>query len=185
MVDRARRWRRRSRREPDERIASESNRIFRLGFLLLLIGYLVYVWHGFMVEQVAHANGLQLVGANPSVDPFVRGWFLLVCAVVSVLLVRRGVLPCDDQESCGAVDVPSFLYAPCGLAALVFVLALLMRLAVELELVGLEGVSVHDDFIVAAAFASMTFFAVALLGAILLFVARRRRVHAGAEFDGD
>lgn len=184
MLNHAKELYRLYRREPDERIAAEANRIYRMGYVLLLVGLMLYLWHGLMVTQVATVNELQTVlDAGPVTDPFVSGWCLLVIVVVSVQCFRKGVFSRDDRDGFDVIPIETWLSCSLALGVFVFVLAMLMRAFVEVELMGFEGLNWLDDAVIAAVYALMVFLLVFLGSMGLTFADKRRRRRVEAQLD--
>ena len=171
-------------RELDERLVAESNRVYKTGFWLFVVGYGLYVWHGFMLSQVAYVNDLA-PGFQTEVSPFLNTWFLLVFAVVGFLLVRKGIFAFDDLDGQGLFPVERCLGASFGSAAIVFVLATLMRALAEFELMGLEGVNWLDDVVIACVFAMEAFVAALVCVAASYAVAKRHRKRFEADLDDE
>lgn len=170
--------------EPDERIVAESNRIYRTGFWLFAIGYLVYRWHGWMLAQVAYVNDLvPTFDVAPYVDPFLQTGFFFVFAVVIVMLCYKGIF-----SASGLGDEDVFPAAAClgaaGVGAFgMFVLATFMRALAEFELMGLSGVNMFDDVLIAVIFAVQVFVLVLVACSVTFYVAKRRRKRLEANFD--
>lgn len=174
----------RPRQELDERLVAESNRIYKTGFWLFVVGYGLYVWHSFMLSQVAFVNDLT-PGFETEVSPFLNSWFLLVFAVVGFLLVRKGIFAFDDLDEQGLFPVERCLGASFGSAAVVLVLATLMRALAEFELMGFEGVNWLDDVVIACVFAMEVFVAALVCFAASYAVAKRRRKRLEADLDDE
>lgn len=170
------------RKEIDERIVAESNRIYKTGFWLFVVGYGLYAWHGFMLSQVAFVNELT-PDFETSVSPFLNTWFLLVFAVVGLMLARKGIFPSDDLDEHELFPVERCLNVSFGSASAVFVLATLMRALAEFELMGFEGVNWLDDVVIACVFAMEAFVAVLVCFAVSHAVAKRRRKRLEADLD--
>lgn len=172
------------RKELDERIVAESNRIYKTGFWLLAVGYLLYVWHSFMRSQVAYVNELTS-DFEAAVDPLLSSWFLLVFVIVGFMLTRKGIFASDDLDEHGLFPVERCLNASFGLAAVVFVFATLMRALAEFELLGLEGVNWLDDVVIACVFALEAFVAALVCFGASYFFAKRRRERLEADLDDE
>lgn len=172
------------RKEVDERIVAESNRIYKTGFWLFVVGYGLYVWHSFMLSQVAFVNDLT-PGFETEVSPFLNSWFLLVFAIVGLMLARKGILAFGDLDEQGLFPVERCLSASLGSAAVVLVLATLMRALAEFELMGLEGVNWLDDVVIACVFAMEVFVAVLACSAASYAVAKRRRKRLETDLDDE
>lgn len=172
------------RKEVDERIVAESNRIYRMGFVLLSLGYGLYVWHSFMLSQVAYVNQLT-PDFETSVSPFLNSWFLLVFVIVGFMLAREGVFASNDIDELEMFPVERCLKASFGAATAVLVLATLMRALAEFELMGLEGVNWLDDIVIAFVFAMEVFVATLVCFAVSHVVAKRRRKRLEADLDDE
>lgn len=172
-----------SRKEVDERIVAESNRIYKTGFWLFVAGYGLYVWHRFMLSQVAFVNGL--TSDFEAADPFLSFWFMLVFAIVWFMLVRKGIFSSDPFGGYDLFPVERFLITTFGSAAIVFVFATLMRALVEFELMGLGGVNLLDDIVIACVFA-MEVYVLSIVGFIATYYAAKRRCkHIECDLDDE
>ena len=88
------RWRE-HRGSVDERVEAESNRVYKLGFVMLSFGVLVYLYYDWSLKQAMCMRDVLANGAGrmefTSADLFLYGWFALTMIVGMVLLVRKGV----------------------------------------------------------------------------------------------
>lgn len=169
-------------KETDERIVAESNRIYRMGFWLLVLGHALYIWYSFMVSQVAYVNELK-PNFDTSTSPFLNVWLLLVFAVVGFMLARKGVFAPGDLGEDELFPVERCLSASFGAATIVFVLATLMRALAEVELMGFEDVNLLHDIFIACVFAMEVFVASLVCFAVSYFFAKRRCRRLEADFD--
>lgn len=171
-------------RQPDERIVAESNRIYTTGFWLLVVGYLLYVWHGWMLTQVAYVNELEpTFDASAFASPFMNAWLLVVFAAVTFLLWRKGIYSSAGLEECDLFPVEASLGSSLASALVMFVSATLMRAFAEFELMGLAGVNLLHNVVIASVFAMEVFVLVLMVIAFSYFAAQRRRKRAEAEED--
>lgn len=78
----------------DERIESEMNRIYKVGFLMLSFGWLVLLYYRMLLDQVMNIEGIEAAGTTAMAfnffDPMWWGWLLLTCLVLVVMQVRGG-----------------------------------------------------------------------------------------------
>lgn len=162
----------------DERLVFETNRIYRNGFSLFLLGYFLYVWHSFMVSQVSYVNGLTDEWVSSS-STFLNAWFLITMLVIGVQLYRKGVFTPDKPAAYDLFPVGQNLTASLIVAGVVFVTSLAMRAFVEFQLLGLEGVNLLHDAVIATVFAFEVFILVMIGHAMMYFVSKRR----AARFD--
>ena len=172
------------RKEMDERIVAESNRIYKTGFWLLVAGYGLYVWHSFMLSQVAFANELT-PDFQTAVSPFLNSWFMLVFVVVGFMLARKGIFASADLDQHELFPVERCLSVSFGSAAAVLVFATLMRALAEFELMGLEGVNWFYDVVIACVFAMEVFVAALVCFAVSYMFAKRRRRRLEADYDDE
>lgn len=162
----------------DERLVFETNRIYRNGFLLFMLGYLLYSWRGFMISQVSYVNNLTETWESHT-DPFLSAWFLLTMLVIGVQLFRKGVFVPDKPAAYDLFPVGRSLALSLSIAGSMFVFATLMRAFVEFELLGPGGVNWLHDVVIAAVFA-FEVFVIFMIGHAVVYFAARRRV---ARFD--
>lgn len=148
----------------DERVEAESNRIYKVGFIMLTFGLLVALGYDTMVRQIVWMHEIDMTGSGVmQFDMFhvmVVSWLLLTCLACAVLQSRKGFA--DDGNRFSETDrFPGGYFAlVSGLAAVVAgVLIALLRVLAELQVLGSVGAS--------------AWFAAAVLGlsiAALLFV---------------
>lgn len=171
-------------KETDERIVAESNRIYKTGFWLFVAGYGLYVWHSFMLSQVAFVNELT-PDFQTAVSPFLNSWFMLVFAVVGFMLARKGIFAPVDLDEYELFPVERCLSASFGSGAVVFVLAALMRAFAQFELMGFEGVNWFEDAIIACLFGMEVFVAALVCFAVSYIFAKRCRRRLEADYDDE
>ena len=74
------RWRE-HRGSVDERVEAESNRVYKLGFVMLSFGVLVYLYYDWSLKQAMCMRDVLANGAGrmefTSADLFLYGWFAL------------------------------------------------------------------------------------------------------------
>ena len=106
------RWRE-HRGSVDERVEAESNRVYKLGFVMLSFGVLVYLYYDWSLKQAMCMRDVLANGAGrmefTSADLFLYGWFALTMIVGMVLLVRKGFG--DDNRFAEAEQFPIGYYA--------------------------------------------------------------------------
>lgn len=130
----------------DERVEAESNRIYKIGFIMLAFGLLVALGYDTMVRQIAWMREIDMTGSGAmQFDMFhvmVVSWLLLTCLVCAVLQSRKGFA--DDGNRFSETDrFPGGYFAlVSGLAAVVAgVLIALLRVLAELQVLGSVGAS--------------------------------------------
>lgn len=78
----------------DERIESEMNRIYKVGFLMLSFGWLVLLYYKMLLNQVMAIEEIETAGVTTTTFNFFDimwwGWLLLTCVVLAVMQVRGG-----------------------------------------------------------------------------------------------
>ena len=111
------RWRE-HRGSVDERVEAESNRVYKLGFVMLSFGVLVYLYYDWSLKQAMCMRDVLANGAGrmefTSADLFLYGWFALTMIVGMVLLVRKGFG--DDNRFAEAEQFPIGYYAIASIA---------------------------------------------------------------------
>ncbi len=78
----------------DERVEAESNRIYKVGFIMLTFGLLVALGYDTMVRQIVWMHEIDMTGSGVmQFDMFhvmVVSWLLLTCLACAVLQSRKG-----------------------------------------------------------------------------------------------
>lgn len=124
----------------DERVEAESNRVYKLGFVMLSFGVLVYLYYDWSFKQAMCMRDVLANGTGrmefTTADLFLYGWFALTMVVGMVLLVRKGFG--DDNRFAEVEQFPIGHYA---LASIVFVvcvdvLATAIRILAEFQVLG-------------------------------------------------
>lgn len=128
----------------DERVERETNRIYKYGFYLLVIGALATLYYAEALKQVAYVNNLTLETETMSTVVPVE-WLLIAVLLVSactcvVLMCRKGFI--SGGRFAETDTFPTDYFAACSaLAALATsVGAVALRVAAEVQLVGLSRV---------------------------------------------
>ena len=135
------RWRE-HRGSVDERVEAESNRVYKLGFVMLSFGVLVYLYYDWSLKQAMCMRDVLANGAGrmefTSADLFLYGWFALTMIVGMVLLVRKGFG--DDNRFAEAEQFPIGYYAIASIAfavaVAVDVLTTGLRVLAEFQVLG-------------------------------------------------
>lgn len=136
------RWRE-HRGSVDERVEAESNRVYKLGFVMLSFGVLVYLYYDWSLKQAMCMRDVLANGAGrmefTSADLFLYGWFALTMIVGMVLLVRKGFG--DDNRFAEAEQFPIGYYAIASIAfaVAVDVLTTGLRVLAEFQVLGAGG----------------------------------------------
>ena len=73
----------------DERVEAETNRIYKVGFIMLSIGLVLYMYYGSALKQATYMRDVMATGTGKVViassDLFLYGWVLLTAIVCIVL----------------------------------------------------------------------------------------------------
>lgn len=128
----------------DERVEAESNRIYKVGFVMLSFGVLVYMYYDWSLKQAMYmrdvlANGTGRVELTTA-DLFLFGWVLLTMVVGAVPLCRKGFA--DDNRFAEAEKFPTGYYVLVSIVSVICVdvLAAAIRIAAEFQVLGAEGI---------------------------------------------
>lgn len=162
----------------DERIEAENNRIYKIGFIMVMGGYVVSLYYSMMLKQIAMLNELEASGQATLVfeapGVLFNVFFIVTCLVCVVLQCRRGF---TDSNRFGEAEVfPSGYYGLIsGVAAVsTGLMAGLLRALAEFQLSSRYGISWAADVFVGVSLAVMLF--VLLYGSFYLtFRAAKRR----------
>ena len=128
----------------DERVEAESNRVYKIGFVMLSFGVLVYMYYDWTLKQAMFMRDVMAGGAGhmelTSADLFLYGWFAMTMLVGIALLCRKGFS--DDNRFAEADKFPVVHYA---LVSVVFiavadVLATAIRVLAEFQVLGAAGI---------------------------------------------
>lgn len=173
--------------QKDERVEAESNRVYKLGFIMLSFGVLVYLYYDWSLKQTVLMRDVLANGTGrmefTSADLFLYGWFALTMVVGMVLLVRKGFG--DDNRFAEAEQFPIGHYA---LASIVFVvcvdvLAMAIRILAEFQVLGAEGI-MWSSVAFGSVFALVAGIPLFLLGYWISFkTAQSRRKQLELRFD--
>lgn len=102
----------------DERVEAESNRVYKLGFVMLSFGVLVYLYYDWSLKQAMWMRDVLANGTGrmefTTADLFLCGWFALTMIVGMVLLVRKGFG--DDNRFAEVEQFPIGHYALTSIA---------------------------------------------------------------------
>lgn len=124
----------------DERVETESNRVYKLGFVMLSFGVLVYLYYDWSLKQAMCMRDVLANGTGrmefTTADLFLCGWFALTMIVGMVLLVRKGFG--DDNRFAEVEQFPIGHYALTSIAfaVAVDVLATGLRVLAEFQVLG-------------------------------------------------
>lgn len=130
--------------QKDERVEAESNRVYKLGFIMLSFGVLVYLYYDWSLKQAVLMRDVLANGTGrmefTSADLFLYGWFALTMVVGMVLLVCKGFG--DDNRFAEAEKFPTGYYVLVSIVSVVCVdvLAAAIRIAAEFQVLGAEGI---------------------------------------------
>lgn len=128
----------------DERVEAESNRVYKIGFVMLSIGMLVYMYYDWTLKQAAFMRDVLATGSGrmdfTSADLFLYGWFALTMLVGIVLLCRKGFS--DDNRFAEADKFPAvhYMLVSVVLVAIADVLATAIRVLAEFQVLGAAGI---------------------------------------------
>ena len=154
---------------PDERIMGEANRIYKAGFLMLSVGFIVDLYY-----QTALAQVRSVVEGAPiefGFDPFLCGWFLVTMILCSIAMSRKGFVATGRFAETEEFPVGYFalLSGAAGLAT--GILGTLVRALAEFQVAGPQSIMWLVDGFIGASLLVMVFvlcfgaFYVSFLGA--------------------
>ena len=123
---------------PDERLEAENCKIYRVGFMLLSFGMLLYFVYGLMAQQVAWVHG-DAVDATVMFDPLFI-WFMIVMVVCTVMQTRKGFVETNrfGQTEKFPLGFFTFVSAASGVASTIAIWA--MRCIAEVQIVPADQV---------------------------------------------
>lgn len=169
----------------DERLVSESNRFMRVGYYILLAGALICSYYGLMLEQVSD------VTEHPIYTALGTGLFkpyelllcvvLLSCIVATALELKAGIF--SDRSRLASVDRVPWGYVTLLsllVASVLFVLTVALRIAAEIQIVGLGAVTWGGDLAIGVVYFILGFLLSlgAFYGQIRSAITRRRELEA-------
>ncbi|MEG0374130.1 MAG: hypothetical protein RR547_06100 [Raoultibacter sp.] len=173
----------RYRGQRDERIVAEMNKIYRVGFLGLSFGLLLFFVYELMRSQVALVNGLsETITISPAMT-LLYLWLLIVSFGCSIAATRKGFM--DEGRFAETDFFPAgyfSLWALGGGIASAFVIIILRMLA-ELELVGASGIMWMADIVIGIVFGVFIAFTLYVSYYLTFRAAKRRRETLAARFD--
>ena len=183
-------WRREWRRyfgPKDERIEAEMNRIYKTGFIMLALGWIVLLYYGVLLKQVEAVNGLAAAGSAMSfsvLELVSWVWPILTCSVLAVMQCRKGFV---DDNRFGETDAfPSgyFMLVSAAVGASVCLLVFVLRILANLQVVGsVDGMTLLIAAIMGSCIAAFLFVGCLLLFYLTFLAARRRRRTLESELD--
>lgn len=173
----------------DERVEIEMNRIYKAGFLMLLGGYVVYLYYALALKQVQMMVDVMSTGTgNMSLalpELLLFAWFLITLIYCSVRQCRKGIV--DDGRFAEVDEFPGGYFAlVSGLAALgAGVLSALVHVIATLQVGGSM-----DYFALIIAAQSVSIAILTFGGCMLAFYlsfrsAKNSREKAALQFDDE
>lgn len=172
----------------DERVENESNKIMRVGYTIFLIGGGIALYYGLMLQQVAETTD------NPIFTPlgesiFPMNGLLLIAYLLAVFIpvfmfARKGIMFEHTRfEEFDRIPWDYVVMMSVVIAVILGVLTSSMRIAAEIQIVGLGEVAWFGDVAMGIVYAGMGF----ALGIVVLSlnckmaIDKRRKVEQ--EFD--
>ena len=128
----------------DERVEAETNRIYKVGFIMLSIGLVLYMYYGSALKQATYMRDVMATGTGKVViassDLFLYGWVLLTAIVCIVLQCRKGFT--DNGRFAEAETFPIGYYAlrSCFVSVIVGMLTPAIRVLAEFQILGADGI---------------------------------------------
>lgn len=172
----------------DERIEAESARYMKIGYYMLLVGALICLYYGIMVDQVSNTTETAIyTQAGERVFPVGHLMIivvLLACVIPLGLQMRAGIT--SDRSRYASVDhIPWKLVTVISLivGALVGVLTCGMRMVAEIQIVGIDRVTWLGDIAMGVVFFIMAFGLSMLFTSAMFSAAIKNRKRLEEELD--
>lgn len=172
----------------DERLEAESSRYVRLGYYLLLGGAVICLYYSLMLNQVADTTDTPILTAvGASVIPtstLLMAVILIACFVPLFLQMRAGIV--SEHSRFAQVDrIPWELVSWCSAlaGAVVAALAFGLRIAAEIQIVGVEQVTWGGDFAIAVVYFILAFLLAFAFSALVFRDAIKHRQKLEHELD--
>lgn len=159
----------------DERLVAESNKIYRVGYIVMNVGFLAWSFYLVMKNQVMMVNDLTESVIFTSTDIAMFLLFLTTNIICSWLSIRKGFVDDGRYGEADAYPASYILVMSAGVAAMVLVLSTLLRSLAEIELLGLGNVHWLANGAIGCVFATMTFIVALLAFSISYWSAKSRR----------
>lgn len=165
---------------PDERLETESCKIYRVGFMMLAFGMLFYFVYRMMAQQVAWVHGYS-ADMTAMFDPLFL-WFMVVMVVCSVMQARKGFVETNrfGQTEVFPVGFFSFVSAASGVASMIAIWA--MRCIAEVQIVPADQVFWAANLATGLVFGILIFAATLLCFYLMFRAAKNRRKKMDREF---
>lgn len=163
----------------DERVEAESNRIYKVGFIMLSFGLVAYLYCGSALKQAMFMRDMLATGSGSieltAGDLFLYGWILLTMVVCAVLQCRKGFV--DNNRFAEVETFPARYYAltSCFVSVGLGVLAPAIRVLAEFQIRGAEGIMWRDAAIQGIVIAIAMFLALMLVYWAAFKTAQSRR----------
>lgn len=127
----------------DEREEQESNRIYKWGMWALMAGFVVDMYYRIEKAQVQWVSG----NAGATYQPTLLDvWFIVVMIAVSIAASRKGLLGSTKLSETEEFPVGLYALISGGVGLGAGLLAAIMRIVAEVQVVGWEGVMWLGDF---------------------------------------
>lgn len=173
----------------DERIELEMNRIYKSGFLMLMFGYLVYLYYSLALKQAQMMIDITATGSGSMTLDFPElllfAWFLCTLLYCTVRTSRKGFI--DNGRFAEVDEFPGGYFAlVSGLAALgAGVLSALVHVLAVLQVSGSM-----DYLALIVAIQSISLAILVFGGCMLVFYlsfrsAKKNREKAALQFEGE
>ena len=147
----------------DERLTAEANRCAAVGYTILIIGSVLCLYYGIMLNQVAETTGHPLLTPlGQSVFPVDTALLIIILAsglISTYLQVRSGTFDTHTriaQSDRIPWDYVALVSLLCGLG--LGVTTTVMRILAEVQIVGVENVTWGGDIAMGIVYFTLAFF---------------------------
>lgn len=172
----------------DERLESESNRAYKVGYIVLVIGSLLCCYYGLMLNQVADVTDTPILTAQGE-HVFSPSSLLLIVVFIGALI------PLIMQMRAGITDIHS-RYAevdmiPWGFVALTSLaigaglgfLSTGLRILAEIQIVGIDRVMWFGDIAIGVVYFTLAFIVGMIAFGAFFHAAIKRRITLERELE--
>lgn len=172
----------------DERIESKLGQIYKVGYTIFVIGTIICLYYGLMLDQVSDVAGRPIY--TQLGDALFRPTFLLIVVILiagivpSAMMMREGIV--NQRTRMAQVE-----HVPWGYVALISALmglavclgCFVLRALAEIQIVGLANVMWLGDAAIGVVFGGMIFIVGAIVFASSISSAIKRRKQLESELE--
>ena len=172
----------------DERIEAEMNRLYKVGFIMLALGWLMLLYYDMLLQQVAAMESVDTTGAGfisigfSSAASF--GWILLTCLVLIVMQCRRGFMDVNRFGETETFPAGYFALVSAGVGVGLSLVVMLLRVLANVQVTGGADGMIWIIGLFVGGGSGVMVFLLCLLAFYLSFCsAKRNRRRLAREFD--